>query len=178
MRLRSIRAAVAATALVFASAAPALAQYGGSDSPKTQAVRVVLTFNPAQTFTIDATTREDFILVFSGFLRNSTVQFAAQSDPVDLGTFQADANGVVTARLSIPGGVPAGNHDIVATGTDPAGNPLVLRQPILLAETVSAPSSLSLTGSDARGIAAVGGVLLVMGAAATIATRRRLGAQD
>jgi hypothetical protein len=170
MRLRTIRAAVAATALVFASAAPALAQYPKSDTPT-----ITVTFNAATSTTLASRT---FTIVIPGYAPFSFVVLDIQSDPVNLGRFQADANGVVTAEVTIPEGIPAGDHHLVASGTDAAGKPLVQRQAVVLAETVSAPSSLSLTGSDAQGIAAVGGVLLVMGAAATIATRRRLSAQD
>lgn len=171
MRLRTLRAAIAATALVFASTAPALAQYGGSDS--------------RQTVTFDANAKQKIqsgtitIILWSGrFAARTTITFSIFSDPVVLGTFETDADGAVNAEVVIPDTLEAGDHTLEAAGTDPAGNPLVLRQAVVLAETVSGPSSLSLTGSDARGIAAVGGVLLVMGAAATIATRRRLSGQD
>lgn len=184
-KTRSFRAVLAGAVLTLASATPVLAQYGGSDKPasptavSTEASTKFdfgsftlpkIDFKPLQIKTRTVT----ITILGKPF---SFVELYIESDPVFLGKFQADANGKVEATLNIPASIEAGNHTIVAKGTDTAGKAIELRQSVVLAAAEVAPvepSSLSLTGSNARGIAAVGGVLLVVGGAATFATRRRL----
>jgi len=49
------------------------------------------------------------------FPAGATVSFQLHSDPIDLGTATADANGVFTAPLVIPAAADAGAHLIIAT---------------------------------------------------------------
>ncbi|KQT96550.1 Ig-like domain-containing protein [Sanguibacter sp. Leaf3] len=59
---------------------------------------------------------EKITLVARGFLPGETVEFVLHSDPVVLGTAEADADGVATLVVALPAGVPAGEHHVEATG--------------------------------------------------------------
>lgn len=59
---------------------------------------------------------EKITLVARGFLPGETVEFVLHSDPVVLGTAEADADGVATLVVALPAGVPAGAHHVEATG--------------------------------------------------------------
>jgi hypothetical protein len=173
--IRVLRATVAAAALVLLSATPAGAQYAGSDIPPQPVVMGNLAVPKASSSIPVMITQRTLVikLVTNPF---GFIDVYIQSDPVFLGQFQADANGNVNATVTIPEAIEPGSHTLVAKGTNQLGKRIELRQPIQLrADPSSAdPAQLSLTGSNARGIAAVGGVLFVVGAAATVATRRRL----
>jgi hypothetical protein len=187
-KTRTLRAIFAGAVLTLVCSTPALAQYGGSDKPTTKPAtntnRVTFdipifdfgSFENQPVLLPEIHSRTVTCVIFVEPF--SWVQWYIESDPIFLGKFQADANGKVVATVTIPETLEAGNHTMVAKGTDKNGKPVEMRRPVVLAAAEAAPSntpsSLSLTGSNARGIAAVGGVLLVVGGAATFATRRRL----
>ncbi|WP_138759521.1 hypothetical protein [Modestobacter altitudinis] len=107
-----------------------------------------------------------------GFQPNERVHGVLHSTPVDLGTVQADGNGVATFTFAVPAGFEAGTHTVEMTGLTSG----------ITAEatfTVTAASStsgggLAYTGTDVLPLLAVGGGLLAAGAAAvTVAARRR-----
>jgi hypothetical protein len=183
-KTRALRAMFTGALLTLACATPVLAQstYGGSDGAARPAASVVLELG---SFSSPATKLPDVKLRTLTLVMSvqplSFVDWYIESDPIFLGKFQADAAGKVEATVTLPASIPAGDHTLVAKGTGKDGKPAELRQPVTLAieEAPAADtSSLSFTGSDARGIAAVGGVLLVVGGAATFATRRRLSDAD
>lgn len=120
-------------------------------------------------------------LTSTGWGSNSSVNVELRSDPVFLGTFTANSVGTVTASVRIPETTPAGDHHIVLTGTDAAGNPRSVSQAVTVVAgaagevTGSTPDSLSFTGATALPVAGVG--LLVTGVGVTLLRfrRRRLG---
>jgi hypothetical protein len=184
-KTRALRAMFTGALLTLACATPVLAQstYGGSDAVVRPAASVMLELG---SFSAPATKLPDVKLRTLTLVMSvqplSFVDWYIESDPIFLGKFQADAAGKVEATVTLPASLEAGAHTLVAKGTDKDGKPAELRQPVVLAIEEAGPaadtSSLSFTGSNARGIAAVGGVLLVVGGAATFATRRRLGDAD
>lgn len=98
-----------------------------------------------------------------GFAPGETVSAVLHSEPVDVGTFIADDEGVVTAQFIVPSDTPAGEHTLVLTGQTSSA----------VAEgtfTVAAASpsailgALATTGTDANRWALSGLVLLVAGA--------------
>lgn len=77
-----------------------------------------------------------------GFAPDSQVEAALHSDPVDLGTFAADALGHVAGTVTIPADVAAGDHTLVLSGTGADGEPLTVE----IAITVVAPTGDGGTG--------------------------------
>ena len=90
------------------------------------AVRVIVSGEPARgSSTPDAdltgstttlVTGKKITLVARDFQPGETVAFYLHSDPVFLGTAEADENGVATLVVALPAGVPAGQHHVQATG--------------------------------------------------------------
>ena len=78
-----------------------------------------------------------FTITVSGFAPFAKVTFGLHSTLALLGTYTADANGVVTATLQVPAGFVAGAHTITASGTAPNGKPRVLSAPLLVKTQVS-----------------------------------------
>lgn len=110
-------------------------------------------------------------LSIGGFGPNSPVEAFILSEPVYLGRFQSDGNGVVNIEATIPESVPAGDHNIVASGNDPSGKPFSVAAAVTLGP---APSLLALTGQNSSGLAALAGLLIVVGCVGTVAARRRM----
>ncbi len=54
-------------------------------------------------------------LSVSGFIPNEPVAFVMHSDPVDLGSVNADQSGVATLTFMVPLDTPAGTHHIIVT---------------------------------------------------------------
>jgi hypothetical protein len=115
----------------------------------------------------------------SGFGPDTDVTVVLHSDPVTLGIAHTDANGNFTATFTIPSGVPAGDHTLVFTGVDAAGNPIVVEQAVTLTGTMTASpraatgAILPVTGIDALALALSATGLLFAGAVALLAGRRR-----
>lgn len=61
--------------------------------------------------------------VATGFKPHSDVTLILRSDPIVLGTFKADANGVVDVLVTLPTNVAPGGHSLTASGVDPSGRP-------------------------------------------------------
>jgi large repetitive protein len=122
-------------------------------------------------------------VVISGFKPKSDVTLVLHSDPVVLGTFAADDQGVLRVNVTIPPGTVAGGHSIVATGVNPQGDPVTASIAITVPSssgtttTTSPPGSgglfLPRTGSDIAAVVTVGGILVMVGAATVTAVRRR-----
>jgi len=64
---------------------------------------------------------------------NALFHVVIHSDPVDLGTYTADASGNITANLIIPADVPAGFHTVDIMTTDIAGNPIDIQKVVYVA---------------------------------------------
>ena len=61
-----------------------------------------------------------------GFAADSDVDVTLRSDPVQLGTVQASSTGVATVAFIIPAEF-SGQHAVEGVGTDPNGDPLLVR---------------------------------------------------
>ncbi|MCW2705827.1 MAG: exported protein of unknown function [Blastococcus sp.] len=107
----------------------------------------------------------------SGYAPNSTVTLAIYSTPQVLTTVVTDASGNFTATVTVPAGLAAGSHTLVASGVDNSGNVRYVN----LAVTVSAAgtATLAYTGADVV-LPAIGGlVAVVVGGGLIVASRRR-----
>lgn len=105
----------------------------------------------------------------SGFQPGSTVRLTVYSAPVDLGTATVAADGTFSKTVTLPSGLPAGSHTLLATGLAPGGAVRYLSKAL----TVSA-SGLPVTGAGATGIAVAALALLGLGIALVAATNGRI----
>ncbi len=64
------------------------------------------------------------IVEAAGLQPGSSVQVLLYSDPQVIGTGVADAAGNAAIATQIPGGLPPGQHTVMAVGTGPNGNPV------------------------------------------------------
>lgn len=113
---------------------------------------------------------------FNGFMAGSDVKLTFESVPVDLGTFEANDQGVVRTAVTIPSNASFGSHSIVATGVDPDGNPYVVRLAITVSatgEALTPGEGLPATGSSIVLILAIGGLALASGFGLFGAARQR-----
>lgn len=127
---------------------------------------------PGQTITITA----------GIFASGSTVTDTFFSQPVELGTATADADGIATLEGTIPLDATPGTHTITASGVAPDGSPLELSTTVtVLADDdgVEAPGAggtsggLPRTGGESVPIARIGAALLAVGGGLLFITRRR-----
>ena len=120
----------------------------------------------------------------SGFKPGSDVVITLESDPVNLGTFVADSAGRIATNIVVPTDFPAGNHTIKLTGTDIGGAVLVLTTGITVGSRIqvvtttaaraATTGTLPQTGSPVTEPALlIGGALVLAGAGALVAARRR-----
>jgi titin len=109
----------------------------------------------------------------TGYLPGSTVTVLIYSSPQVLTTVVADPSGNFTVTVTVPAGLAAGQHTLVASGVDTLGNDRFTT----LAVTVSAAgtASLAYTGADV-GLPAIGGLAAVALGAGLIVVRRRAAA--
>jgi hypothetical protein len=106
----------------------------------------------------------------SGFAPDSDVTVVLRSDPVTLGVAHTDATGSFTATFPLPAGVAPGVHTLVFTGVDAAGNPITVEQTVTI---VAATGALPVTGTDALPLTGIAAGLMLAGAVALRAGRRR-----
>ncbi|MET0764506.1 MAG: hypothetical protein ABWY29_06545 [Blastococcus sp.] len=62
------------------------------------------------------TAGEELTLSYAGFQPGEQVSLVMRSTPVDLGTFTADASGIVTANVTIPASAETGSHTLTLSG--------------------------------------------------------------
>jgi LPXTG-motif cell wall-anchored protein len=105
-------------------------------------------------------------IIVRGFKANSDVTLVMQSDAVTLGTFKADAVGVVRAEVDLPKDAKLGKNTIEATGTAPDGSAIKVSTEITIAE------SLPETGSDIGMLLIIGGAAAALGTGVVVARRR------
>lgn len=55
--------------------------------------------------------------IAGGFHPGETVDVTVHSTPVSVGSFTANSSGVVDDSVTLPGGIPAGNHELILVGT-------------------------------------------------------------
>jgi LPXTG-motif cell wall-anchored protein len=109
---------------------------------------------------------QKLVKVLTGFQPFEVVTLTLHSTPRTVGTFTADAHGVVTASFVLPAGTPVGSHDLVFEGN--MGT--YFQQPIRVA---AAGPELAYTGSDVGMPLALGVGLLLAGTGALVVSRRR-----
>jgi LPXTG-motif cell wall-anchored protein len=105
------------------------------------------------------------VRVISGFQPFEEVTLTMHSEPVVLGTFTADANGVVTAEFTLPANVAAGEHTLVYEGA-------VTYFQESFTVTAAGPK-LAHTGADVTVPLTVGLGLVLAGTGALVVSRRR-----
>jgi LPXTG-motif cell wall-anchored protein len=111
---------------------------------------------------------EVVVLKLSGYKPHEWVTVTMRSTPVELGRFQADANGVVNIRFTIPrNGAVGSSHTLTFSGS--LGTP-----DFVLPFTLGAPAkALAYTGADVTVPLALGGALVLVGGGALVVARRR-----
>lgn len=148
-------------ALLFVAAPSASAQGYGDDDTITISDNVVA---PGDSVTLNAFT----------YCSGCPVTFTLTSDPVVLGTANANGSGVATLIATIPLNTTPGPHTITATGTGVDGQPLTLRTAITVTGgtggTGGARGDLPTTGTSssvpmtqiAIGAIAAGGLMVLV----------------
>jgi hypothetical protein len=136
--------------------------------------------------TVTAPAGTQVTVTISGFLPFEPVQLTLHSDTVDLGTFNADAVGAVSATVTIPAGIDLGAHVLSATGLTSGRTgtaSLTVVAPNSGASPTPSPSPsgpaggpLARTGGPVGALALAGLLLVVLGAGYVgLARRRRRG---
>jgi hypothetical protein len=109
---------------------------------------------------------QKIVKVLKGFKPNESVTLVLHSTPVTLGTFPADANGVVTATFTLPADMALGTHTLAFDGT--LGSHY--ESPVTLTADGKA---LAYTGASVTLPLVGGSVLVAAGAGALVIGRRR-----
>lgn len=113
------------------------------------------------------------VQVFS-LVPGTEVRFTMHSDPLDLGTQTANADGYAGTSFRVPAGTPAGRHEVVAEAVDPYGNRLSASYAFVVLAAADDPGEqLPVTGSSAGPLAALATSFLVLGSGAVAFARRR-----
>lgn len=117
---------------------------------------------------------DQITLVARGFLPGEVVAFFAHSDPIFLGTAVADADGVATLVVSLPAGIPSGQHHVQATGgTSGRWAEIPVTVSTLAAAPVAPTAALATTGAPVGSMLTLALVLAASGAL-LLAGRRRM----
>ncbi|MHB1533772.1 MAG: hypothetical protein ACYC1D_04010 [Acidimicrobiales bacterium] len=170
-------------AIFMTAAVPAFAAYG----PTTPTVTVTPTVSPTGVVTL--------VVTGSGFAPNETVSLLLDNT-TSLGTTPANSSGSFSDTITLPGGVTAGTHTILATGQTsghsastqftltatsvapavttvsptPAVTPSEEVSPTPSAATPS--SGLAFTGADAAATAGAGALAIALGGLLVLSARR------
>jgi hypothetical protein len=114
---------------------------------------------------------EQQTISIGGFQPFEMVHGVLHSTPVDLGTVQADANGVATFTFTVPAGLETGTHSVTMEGLTSG---IVGTATFTVTAAAESAGGLAYTGAEVVPLIALGGGLLVVGAGAvTVANRRR-----
>jgi hypothetical protein len=127
-----------------------------------------------------ATAGEKLELRGSGYLPGSVVELFVYSTPVSLGSVVAGPDGAFTIEVTLPEGLAAGTHHLVATGVDADGNV----HNLVIEVAVSASGAATVTAVHDQGLAYTGAsialplgggllALLTGGGLMALARRRR-----
>jgi LPXTG-motif cell wall-anchored protein len=152
-----------AVALVALSASAAFATYGGGDGGAS--------VEPSK-----SEAGGTIHVVADGFMADSEVTITLHSDPVELGTATADADGVVDTTVTLPDNVEAGAHTIEVAGIDADGNPRVVTAVLEIEGSGGGSGSLPQTGAAILGLVGAGALLVTAGGVLTRARKRALSA--
>jgi hypothetical protein len=116
---------------------------------------------PGKTITVSGT----------GYAPFSSVAVIIYSEPQLLTTVVTDADGNFTVTVTVPAGLSAGNHTLVASGVDANGVARYVTLPVTV--TGAGTASLAYTGADVT-LPAIGGLVAVaVGGGLILASRRR-----
>jgi titin len=106
----------------------------------------------------------------TGYAPNTVVSVLVYSTPQVLTTTMTDGSGSFTVEVTVPAGLPDGQHHLVAAGADPSGHMRYLTLPI----TVTGGSAeLAYTGASVLTPALLGLGALVLGGGLLVVSRRR-----
>jgi hypothetical protein len=133
----------------------------------------VVTAAPGQSLTPTApvTPGTRLQLVLTGYTPGEEVRLVLHSTPRELGVVTADARGVLTVDLTVPTGIEAGDHRLVATRAD--GSVVEYAVRIATAGAAADAARLAYTGADVAVPLGAGALLVVLGAATCVVARRR-----
>lgn len=115
----------------------------------------------------------------TGYMPNSTVTLLVYSEPQVLTTVVTDGTGSFTVEVTVPDGLAAGQHTVVASGIDPLGNVRTMTLPITVtggttgSGGTTGAGGLAYTGADIAGPMIGGVAALAVGAGLLVAARRR-----
>jgi hypothetical protein len=113
---------------------------------------------------------EKITITGSGYAPNSLVTILVYSEPQVLTSVWTDSTGSFTVEVTVPAGLPAGQHTLVAAGVDPNGVMRYLTLPVTVTEGTAV---LAYTGADIA-LPAFGGLAaLAVGGGLLFAGRRR-----
>ena len=176
------RAGTTYTVVVIAHSATGDSSPSPMSNPVTPTAPVVPGTPPATSLTLTtdrghittATRGQHIVVIGTGFAPYSTAVINIYSAPTNLGTVVTNSRGNFSKPVTIPAGLAAGSHTVVAQGVAPNGSTRAMK----LAVTVAAPGGLPSTGDSASTVAATGCALLLVGAALCLLARRRHGSRD
>ena len=109
------------------------------------------------------------VKVIAGFQPFEEVTLVLHSTPTTLGTFSADAKGVLTVEFTLPAGTAVGTHTLVFDGAV-----TYYQEPLEVTKAGSA--NLAYTGADMTVPLTLGVGLVLAGAGALVVSRRKAGA--
>lgn len=138
-----------------------------ANTPGTTAVRTGATTGPT------SAPGEKVVKVIAGFQPFEEVTLVMHSTPRTLGTFRANAQGVLTVEFTLPAGTPVGDHTLVYDGTVTYYQEALK---VTRALRSASASRLPNTGADITVPLALGGALVIAGTGVLVASRRRPGA--
>ncbi|SFF49725.1 LPXTG cell wall anchor domain-containing protein [Blastococcus tunisiensis] len=107
----------------------------------------------------------------SGYAPNSSVDVIIYSTPQVLTTVIADGTGAFSVEVTVPAGLAAGSHTVVASGVDASGVLRYVTLPITV--TADGVATLANTGADVTVPAVAGLATLGLGAGLIVFARRR-----
>jgi hypothetical protein len=145
-------------------------------TPVTGAIRGAAANTPGVTSKVNDTTPaagQKIVRTLTGFKPYEVVTLTMHSTPVVLGTFTADANGVVLAEYTVPAGTPAGAHTFVFEGNMGTYFQETITVAAAAALATTSGDSLAYTGASVALPLGIGAALVLAGGGAMVATRRR-----
>ena len=113
---------------------------------------------------------QEVTLKGDGYLPGSTVTLLIYSEPQVLTTVVVGEDGTFEVTVTVPAGLAAGRHSLVASGVDTTGALRYLRMDV---DVSASGAQLANTGFSAFGPLAGGLTAVLLGAGLLVATRRR-----